>query len=423
MRKILILAHSPDIGGAELALKSLVDSLSNKFEFTIVIPSNKKVDAKVNNIGVTYVYLPLPWWCYEAHDAPKKIYKKELVRNYQKLLSLADNHDVLVTNTITIPWLGFAATQLSKKHIWYVHEFGDIDHNLKFILGYDKSLSIIDSTSSRVLTISEAVVDHISRVINKDKIDIIHQAIDLDRLTKINSKTQGSGLKLLCMGAIKKSKGQHIAIDAIKLLNAQGYDTKLDIVGPSANDQYVDQLKTSAKETYNINVEVRSYDIVKELSTHDALLMCSENEALGRVTIESMAASVPVIGYASPATAYLLQNNRGLLYSKNTPKSLSQTLISFIENNSSANIITAKNFVSKTYTPNVQAKDFITSLNKTEFVSGFNNNIYSSYISYLDSNGLLINKVSKNLSDYKKIAKRATPKFIKNPVKKMIKKV
>lgn len=422
MKTILILAHSPDMGGAELALKGLIDSLSDRFKITVVIPTDKQIDIKVKNNGISYIYLPLPWWCYEAHDAPQKVNKNDLKTNYDKLLNIAEEHDILLTNTITIPWLGFAATQLSKKHIWYIHEFGDIDHNLKFILGYKESLAIINKVSSRVLTISDAVVKHISQGIDKNKIDIIHQAIDLDGVTKIKPKTRSSELRLLCMGALKKSKGQYIAIGAVKLLNKKGYSVRLDIVGPSANNEYVEQLINASKNTNNINIAVRAYDIVKELKSHDILLMCSQNEALGRVTIEAMAASVPVIGYSSPATTYLLQNNKGLLYSNNTPENLSNALINFIVGNEDINLIEAKKFIVKTYTPSVQANDFITSINKAKSVTVLTNNTFNDYIGYLETNGILISKTSKSIAKYKSKAIQAIPSSVKKPVKKILKK-
>ena len=46
-----------------------------------------------------------------------------------------------------------------------------------------------------------------------------------------------------------------------------------------------------------------------------AMLMCSRNEAMGRVTVEAMACGLPVIGHASGGTPELVENDvTGLLY-------------------------------------------------------------------------------------------------------------
>ena len=47
----------------------------------------------------------------------------------------------------------------------------------------------------------------------------------------------------------------------------------------------------------------------------DAALMCSSNEAMGRVTAEAMSACLPVIGYDHAGTAELIEHEtHGLLY-------------------------------------------------------------------------------------------------------------
>ena len=48
----------------------------------------------------------------------------------------------------------------------------------------------------------------------------------------------------------------------------------------------------------------------------DAILMCSKNEAMGRVTVEAMSACRPVIGYDNAGTSELIDHEHtGLLYS------------------------------------------------------------------------------------------------------------
>ena len=406
-----------------MALKGLIDSLCDKFEFTVVIPTDKLIDNTVKNEDAAYRYIPLPWWCFEKHGEPAKVVKKELLDNYTELVELAKQHDILLTNTLTIPWLGFVANEIKKPHIWYVHEFGNIDHNLQFIVGYDKSLKTINNLSSRVLTISDAVVEHISQSISKKKIDIIHQAINLEKVIDLKPLTKNKPVKLLCMGAIKPSKGQHVAIDAVKSLINSGYEIYLDIVGPNANEIYVSKLQGSVKDVQQISVDVRAYDISEELSTHHALLMCSDNEALGRVTIEAMAASVPVIGYASPSTKYLIDKGRGYLYYKNTPKDLSHAIADFIDNKIHINTKYAKKFATSTYNPTVQSRDFIDCLEKARPVNDTANNAFSEYIKTLEDNSCFVSVRKKRSERLRTSLVKVTPKAVKKPIKKMVKKI
>lgn len=225
------------------------------------------------------------------------------------------------------------------------------------------------------------------------------------------------------MGAIKPSKGQHIAIDAVKLLANLGYDVTLDIVGPNANEPYVGKLREAVKGAQNISLEVRPYDISKELATHHALLMCSDNEALGRVTIEAMAAGIPVIGFASPSTKYLLNKNRGALYIKNTPQDLCQTLISFINGSLTINTKTAKKFAIDNYNPTVQAQDFIDSANKASYVGDDQKMIFMNYIHTLEKNECFVSTQKKHARKLKEKMVRSTPSLVKKPIKNIVRKI
>lgn len=424
MKNLLILGHSPDIGGAELALKGLVDSINSNFNITIIIPSTKKANSSIVNKGVEYINLDLPWWCYESHGSPTLVLEKEMMSNFNRLMSIASKNDILMTNTLTVPWLAFAASRLNIPHIWYVHEFGDLDHGLKFVLGYEKSLSVINDTSSRVLTISDAVRKHITNVINNEKIDIIHQAINLDELKKIEIIREPGKTRFLFMGSIKASKGQQIAVDAIKLLIKDGYNVSLDIAGPPTNIDYLKKLEQSSKGYGEIAIKVGFYDIVNEMKTHDILLMCSENEALGRVTIEAMASGLEVVGYASPSTSYLLGEGRGILYEKNDSLTLYKTLKDVIKKNKKANTQSAKKFVMETYNSNVQAKDFIDCFEKAMNSNKLArlNDPFNEYVDQLKADNLLTNNgPGIHMKARKKII-GFIPSQIKKPLKKILKK-
>ena len=421
MKKLLVLAHSANIGGAELALKGLIESVQDEYSITVIIPTSKVPDKKIVNNKIDYINIQLPWWCYEAHDSPTKINKKQLTKNYAKLKKIAGSHDILLTNTITIPWLGFVASELHKPHIWYVHEFGDIDHNLKFILGYKNSLQVISKVSSRVLTISEAVKKHISQAIPIEQIDIIHQSIELDKLLKLRPPAHSKkNIKLLCMGAIKPSKGQDNALEAVKQLSDKEISVSLDIIGPSANSSFVEKLNNLSSGYNNISIKSQSYNIFDELSNHDALLMCSSNEALGRVTIEAMAASVPVIGFASPSTKYLIGDDRGLLYTENNAKSLASAIKKFINKPGLINTKSAKAFVKNNFSNEVQAKDFNKCVENALSTNAAHSNCLNEYLDKLSEDSLFYNTSGSIKNKIKVSAIKYTPKTIKKMVKKLL---
>lgn len=419
--RIVALCHSPEIGGAELALASLIESTKNLYEWNLVFVGTKNAPTKLSSNAYSVTYINLPWWCHEAHDKPKAIEKKILYGMLSKLRTHAESADLLLTNSITIPWLGLIAAEINKPHIWYVHEFGNIDHNLKFIFGYEQSLKTIDACSSRVLTIGSAVKEHLSRVIPEEKIDIIHQAVDLKRLVNIPAHSSNTKpMRLLCLGAIKPSKGQLVAVQATNLLNVDdpGLFT-LDIIGPSANNEYVRVLQ--AEQNKAIRVHVQAYDPVEVLQNQDMLLMCSENEALGRVTLEGVASGRPVIGYACLATSEILGSGRGLLYKPNTPEVLAEA----IKKSRDYKFDAKKNrkYVADTYSEERQSKDFVDCVTKALSVKlTLSNEDMGLYIQCLANKQLLPTGLQGKLNTTKSRIKKHTPNTIKQIARRMLKK-
>lgn len=350
---ILVLAHSAVVGGAELALASLMASTQDQFAWHIVFTDGKKAPAELTAHAARTTYLELPWWCHDAHLAPKKLYLPALQQHLATLTTLARSADILLTNTLTVPWLGLIANTVHKPHIWYVHEYGDLDHRYQFVMGHESSLALIDQCSQRVLTISEAVRQHLARVIPESRIDLIHQAVDTGRLTRLRVSPPGQPVRLLALGGIKPSKGQLIALQASQQLRK----VTLDIVGPSGDDAYVEQLKQLAANSRNVSLQVRGYDVAAEMQAHDVVLMCSDNEALGRITLEALAAGKRVVGFACAATRELLGEDRGVLYAPNTPEALAQACQYALEH-FTVDVARNRRFVTETYAPQTQAADF-----------------------------------------------------------------
>lgn len=418
--RVLALCHSPEIGGAELALASLIESTKSTYEWNLVFVGSKKAPARLTENAHSVEYIDFPWWCYEAHDKPKAIDKKVLRSRLARLKSLAQTSDLLFTNSITMPWLGLIAAQTNKPHTWYVHEFGNIDHNLQFILGYKQSLKTIEACSTRVLTISNAVKSHIGSVISLDRIDLIHQAVDLKRLLDIPvQKVNSRPIKLLCMGAIKPSKGQLLAVQATNQLNTEKPGSfTLDIIGPSAHNGYVRQLE--AKQSDTIRVQVRAYDPVEVLQSHDVLLMCSENEALGRVTLEGLAAGKLVIGYACMATSEILANGRGILYKPNTPHALADAITKTSHNTST--IKKNRAYVAETFSMERQAADFDSCVHKAlSSHSTLSNKHLDMYLHTLEEQSLLLSGLSGKINTTKSVIKKYTPRIVKRIVRRIVK--
>ena len=69
---------------------------------------------------------------------------------------------MVVTNTVCMAVGAFAARKLGSAHVWYIHEFGLLDHGLQFLLGRRLSLWVMDQYSDAVICNSQALAQHFS---------------------------------------------------------------------------------------------------------------------------------------------------------------------------------------------------------------------------------------------------------------------
>ena len=247
--------------------------------------------------------------------------------------------DVVMTNTIVAPWAALAAYFQKVPHVWFVREYGDIDHKHIFELGREKMLQDIDSLSSLVVTNSKTLAKHIENYVDKDKITPLYTPFNLEALrlkslqrAKNPFRNKGS-LKLVITGKITPSKGQAESAEAVGRLIKMGYDTELCVIGTPKEPGDDDPLREIIKKN-DLNDKVH---LVGEQSNPLAILkyadvgiMASKQEAFGRVTFEYMVLGLAVVGASSGATPELIDNGKnGYLYNQGSVKSLVEQLTNY----------------------------------------------------------------------------------------------
>ena len=106
---------------------------------------------------------------------------------------------------------------------------------------------------------------------------------------------------MLIAGSIMDSKGQIDALKALKYLRRRN-NVNLTIVGTVANKSYFKKLKLFIKNN-NLEKYVRILEFTDDpyslMSKSDFILVCSKNEAFGRVVAEGMFLGKVVLGAKS----------------------------------------------------------------------------------------------------------------------------
>ena len=330
--KVAIVFPSSYIGGSEKAMVETIQSLvENGIEIYAIFPNEGKIIELVRPFCRETHVIFYEWWALPVKVSfVRKI--KFLYRALESSFAFKryiekNNIDVVVTATLTFPQAALGAFFASKKHIWYIHEFGKEDHGLQFIFGERLSCWMMNTLSTRILVNSKIVFKKFSELIPSKKMEILYGAIDIPRI-EVNEISNPT-FNLIILGRIAPGKRQEDGILALANLNKRGIPARLKLIGTS-DETYLRYLKDviAAKEMSKF-VEFVDFtdDPFEYLRQSDVVIVPSRLEAFGRVTIEAMKCGKPVIASDTGASPELIVEEwNGMLYPYSNVTELSSKL-------------------------------------------------------------------------------------------------
>jgi len=363
-KSILFISHSSERGGAKLALLELVQGLKNRnYSCSVVLPAEGYMNDEPNKIGVKTYIISVPWWIFKKDEEKEMIYN-QIFNSCLKIIDVISEKkfDYIYTNTCVIPQGAIISHMLNIPHIWHIHEYGEKDHGLKFLMDFKDRSKFIDSYSDKIIVNSKALKKEFDKFIDEQKSVVIYYDIKLPNMLseKIEIFKKEKSLKLLIIGQIYPGKGQLVAVKALKKcffdLNE---NVELAIIGRIGSEEYFNEI-----QTFIINNNLQNIITINKFNNNptlayekaDIVLMCSKSEAFGRVTVEAMMMGKPVIGSNSGATIEIIKENvTGLLFSVDSDEELSQR-ISYLYNNRNKILelgINAKNFTKEVFSDDI----------------------------------------------------------------------
>lgn len=323
--RVMFVSHSSandGFGGGELTLLNLIDrwrELRPDVEFFVVSRSPEGLmQAEFDRREVPHHAIAFDAWVLPMiRERPIDVIMtsrmdSEAVSSIAGLIREFEP-DLVVTNTIVSPWGAIASKMEGVAHAWMVHEFGDLDHGLKFRIGRPETFEDIGLLSEVVVANSEAVRDHITQWVDPAKVTIAYPANDLARARELAGPRSDAAadpqvLRTVLVGRIGPTKGQWRLLRAIAALKAEGVLVAANLVGPGGGAELrevrdlieglkIGELVTITGETDNPFVHVARADVA---------VMASTCEAFGRVTLEYQALGVPVVAARSGANPELV---------------------------------------------------------------------------------------------------------------------
>ncbi|WP_338658621.1 glycosyltransferase family 4 protein [Paraclostridium sordellii] len=343
---ILYISHEKDLNGASRSLLGIIDELSQKkfniYVLTSYIDGKFIEELKKRNVNIIYSRY-LRWIIYK----PKNKFKWNIKKMIFKILRLVNiytilktslyvkkyNIDIIHTNSSVID-IGAYISKLSNiPHIFHIREFGEEDFNMYPIYNKKRRLDFINKNSEKIIVISKAILDKYKKYFNDEKIKLVYNGID-ERFLNFKSSKIKEEYTAMIAGRIEEAKGQKEAILAInELKNKNIENIKLKIIGSGEKLELNKLINHYGLQDF---IEVRDYcdNLFEVRKNIDFELVCSKNEAFGRVTIESMMSSNPVIGSNTGGTKELIIDGfNGFLYERGNYKDLAEKIIRLIDKN------------------------------------------------------------------------------------------
>ncbi len=328
---VLFLFHEIKYGGACRCGLTLLDELRAKGHcVTAVIPvRNGTLRRALEERRIPFRVVFFAWWMMPSYWNP-------LFKAAFRFLHLLDGiaalriarlakrmrADVIHSNSSAIDVGARAAVRTGIPHVWHVREFGDLDYQLEFLAGKTVSCRRMSEVPGALVFVSNAVREHYRGLLPDTACHVIHDGIPVDYVQDKRRDSGNGRVVFLIAGNIQEGKGQKQAIEAARILHGRGRSGfSLLVAGAptsmKASRRYAEEARAMAAELPGGIVAFTGYvnDMKALRARADVELVCSSCEAFGRVTVEAMLASNPVIAADTGASPELVADGEtGLLY-------------------------------------------------------------------------------------------------------------
>jgi len=307
-------------GGGVVGFRDMLLAIRKKradVDLIAVIPQRGAVAKRCAEDGMEAKIALTPWWGFRKWSGSRFVDPHALIGwlpytailmlgIIRALLSLRRQRPTMVlTNTMTIPSHAIAAKILGIPHYWIVREFGRDDHLLWFLFGYRRTVRMVGRMSELVICNSHAVEHAMLTLDPTMKTRVLYPVVDTPLRTP-PERQANEHMRAILVGYFSVGKGQNLAIEAIAIARRAGVDIELTLIG-TGRRQPLHRLAQRLGVADLLTIHGPTRDLGPYWSDAHVGLMCSQNEAFGRVTVEAMRAGLPVCGTDSGGTPEIIE--------------------------------------------------------------------------------------------------------------------
>lgn len=337
--KIAFIANDAVLYGSSKSMINLIVELRKKYDYdiSVIIPKKGTLEQELENHNIKYKIFRYYSWIHPKDENKKVVYFIKKVLTMLSVIPLANwmkknNIDIVHSNNSAV-YIGLIAAKLAnKKHVWHIREFIEEDHNCIFF-NKEKTIKKFNK-SNDIIYISKAVENKYKNLIVKPRTHLIYNGIPIEEYKNENIPIVNDYFKIIIAGNISGTKGHLDAIKAVQeLMKRNITNIKLLIAGDGRLKAEYEKYVIESNLSNNIEFLGFINDLSKVRKQTNISLVCSKNEAFGRVTVEAMCAKNLVIGANTGGTIELVQDKEmGFLYKEGDYIDLSNKIQYAIEN-------------------------------------------------------------------------------------------
>lgn len=321
--KILFVSNDSLLYGSSKSMINLILELKKlyNYDISVILPKKGDLEKELKSRKIEYKIFRYYSWIHPKDENKKIVYFIKKILTLLSVVPLAmwmkkENIDIVHSNNSAV-YIGALAAKIAKKrHVWHIREFVEEDHNFVFF-NKNKTLKMFND-SNDIIYISKAIENKYKNAIIEPKTHLIYNGIPIEEYKNDYIPDVTDYYKIIIVGAISKTKGHLDAIKAIQELKKRNLtNIKLLIAGDGVCKKEYEKYVIENKLQDNIEFLGFVNNLSNIRKQTNISLVCSKNEAFGRVTIESMCAKNLVIGSNTGGTIELVQDKKtGFLYSE-----------------------------------------------------------------------------------------------------------
>lgn len=350
--KILFISNDSSLLGSSKSMINLVKELKSKNnDVYVIIPKKGVIEEELIKFDINYKIFRYYSWIKPMGE---KNYFKYIIKIILTFISSINISRWVKKNKIEIIHSNNSATYVGslisiitkKKHIWHIRELMQEDHNLDF---FNKKFAYkMLNKADYLIYISKAVKNKYDQLLTNKNSRLVYNGIPVDNFFNVKlPEFNKDKINLLIAGNICKTKGQEEAINAIEYLKDKGIkNLELQIAGDGIMKEQLEQYVIENKLEDNVKFLGFRNDLDEIRKQINIYLMCSKNEAFGRVTVEAMMSKNLVIASNTGGTVELIMDKtNGFLYKQGNYKDLANKIEYAIKNWSECEEIIEKAYV------------------------------------------------------------------------------